>query len=989
MKLKNIKIAYQLRTALGVVFLLIAGLTISSLITENALWNNTKNLYEHPLTVRRALGALQVDVVSIHKDMIHLVMEGSQPEMNRLILEVDAYEADANRQIKIIYNSYLGPSKDIDEVNDAMAKWKTIRTETIRLLRAGQIDAARQRVESGGPGGAQANIVISSINKVGVFAQDKGDQFYREAQINKDKVLIQRTAMLIITLLLLLGIGYFLRKGIVTPLKELTTATEALQRGELDSRSRYISANEYGSLAAAFNSMAETVEREMLHKDNLNHISSAILQHNELRPFCQDLLQQLLSFTDSQLGAIYFLNEEQSRFEHYESIGLEVENHSSFSAARREGEFGAVLATGQLVHLTDIPVEAQITFSAVSGDFKAKEIISLPILTKSNVIGIISLASWNSYSAPALRLLNSLLYEVSAHLNSKLAAQQISNFTRQLQKTNQELEGQAKELAVQRDELAEQNIELEMQKKQLDAASKLKSSFLSNMSHELRTPLNSVIALTSVLNRRLRGTIPDEEYSYLEVIERNGKNLLALVNDILDLSRVESGKEEISLSRFSIQQVIGEIVEAIDPQAQEKGITLINKVSLNLPDIISDMPKCRHILQNILGNAIRFTDEGKVEISSALLNDELHIAVRDTGIGIAPQHLKFIFDEFRQADDSPSKKSGGTGLGLAIAKKYAQLLGARIDVESTIGQGSVFTIKLPRAIRLQTNDEVSDFRSYRADINTLDFNSQTGGQAKQILLVEDSEPAIIQIKDILSDQGYQIKAVTNGKEALEYIDQIQPDGVILDLMMPEMDGFKVLRTIRSVERSAQIPVLILTAKHITKDELRFLKSNNVTQLIQKGAIDKKELLEAVKNLVSQASWEQAALIEPSIRVSRRPLILVMEDNLDNMTTVKALLHKNYDIIEAPDGQVGIKQALKHCPDLILMDLSMPNMDGFQALEVIKGKQELKHIPVIALTARAMSGDREDIMARGFDGYVAKPIEEIALLEVIRRSLNAD
>lgn len=224
---------------------------------------------------------------------------------------------------------------------------------------------------------------------------------------------------------------------------------------------------------------------------------------------------------------------------------------------------------------------------------------------------------------------------------------------------------------------AEQNSELEVQKKQLNEANRLKSAFLSNMSHEPRTPLNSVIVLSGLLNRRLAKTIPEEEYSYLEVIERNGKNLLALINDILDLSRIEAGREEINLSRFSLRGLTGEIAAMLEPLAREKGIALVNEVAAALPAIASDADKCRHILQNLVANALKFTEEGRVAISARQAGGYIHIKVTDTGIGIAEENLLFIFEEFRQADDSTSRKYGGTGLGLAIAKKYAQLLGGR------------------------------------------------------------------------------------------------------------------------------------------------------------------------------------------------------------------------------------------------------------------------------------------------------------------------
>jgi signal transduction histidine kinase len=271
----------------------------------------------------------------------------------------------------------------------------------------------------------------------------------------------------------------------------------------------------------------------------------------------------------------------------------------------------------------------------------------------------------------------------------------MKEFLAALEHQNTELQAQKTELSSQSAELAEQNTELEMQKNQLNEASRLKTNFLSNMSHELRTPLNSVIALSGVLSRRLDKKIPDEEYSFIEVIERNGKHLLNLINDILDISRIEAGHEEIEVTGFNAGNLIAEIVTMIEPQAKQKNIELLyHKDEINV-HLSCDANKCRHILQNLIGNAVKFTEKGKVEIAARQIETNIVITVTDTGIGIAEEHLQHIFDEFRQADSSSSRKFGGTGLGLTIARKYANLLGGTIAVKSVQGKGAEFTLTLP------------------------------------------------------------------------------------------------------------------------------------------------------------------------------------------------------------------------------------------------------------------------------------------------------
>jgi len=985
MKLKDVRIGMQLRIGLGAILLLVALLGVIAWFQSDTLWQETRNLYEHPLTVERAIGEIRADILSMHRGMKDLVLANNDPEREPVIQGMDIDEANAIRQFDILYDRYLGPRRDVDEAYNGFIQWKAIRIETLRLLRTGKVTEAISRTQSAGPGGSHVKMMMDHIQDVSSFAIKKGDQFYQAAQKEKDALLLRLGIVIGIILLVSMGLSYLLLQGIRTPLKDLTAVAEQYRNGSLDARSRYIAANEFGLLAAAFNDLFQTVQMEIQGKENAEQMADVLLREEEPRPFCRELLKALLQHTGSQIGAVYLLNETKTDFEHFESIGIAASGRGSFSAEVREGEFGASLATHQIQRITNIPADTRFAFTAVSGNFIPRDILTLPILSGQDVVAMVSLAGVRSYPTQAVRLVNNIWHVINARMNSVLAFRQIRAFSEKLEHQNRELEAQKLELMVQTDELSEQNIELDLQKKQLDEASRLKSAFLSNMSHELRTPLNSVIALSSVLSRRLRGAVPDEEYGYLEVIERNGKNLLSLINNILDLSRIEAGREEIRISRFSVRELADDIVATIAPQAREKGISLVTRIPGDLPPIRSDFSKCRHILQNIVANAVKFTEEGMVEITAVRVEDAIHIAVADTGICIAADQIPYIFDEFRQADESTTRKYGGSGLGLSIARKYATLLHGSIAVESTPGEGSTFTIRLPLTINAPgiCRQPAETCAPAPPQPSTLDC------QGKCILLVEDSEPAVIQMTDILSGHGYGVLVARNGKEALERIEKTLPDAMILDLMMPEVDGFEVLRQIRSAGKTARLPVLILTAKRVTAEELIFLKGNHIHQLIQKGDINKTGLLATISEMVSPRRMNQkanppapeSARKSDFFRESGKPTVLVVEDNPDNMKTVKALLQDSCTIIEAADGLASVEQARAHVPDLILMDISLPVMDGFKAFDAIRNMGALRHIPIIALTASAMKGHREKILAHGFDDYIPKPIDG-KLLETI-------
>lgn len=849
MKLKNLKISKQIYIWLGSIFLIVAILASTSVFLMNALWENTSNLYMHPLTVRRAVGAIEADVLFIHNNMLQLVLGNDQQGTEEYIKKMDAYEADINRELDVLYDRFLGPKDDIDELADALAQWETIRDETIRLYRMGQVTEAQERVYSTGIGGIQAKKTMDVIITISDFAIAKGDEFYQAAQEQRNANVLQLTVLIIGVFVLLIGVSIYLRNAIVPPIRKLTAATEAVQQGKHDTRIQYDSTNEIGLLSKAFNAMANTIETEIVYRDSVLDLSSTMIEQGSLRPFCQEFLKGLMLKTNSQMGAVYFKNEQKQCFEPYESVGFKHDKLCSYSASAKEGEFGAALATETVQHLTDIPSDSQILFSTVSGDYQAKEIITIPVKNGAGILSVISLASIKSYSPGSVRLINGMQNEITARLNALLADQKIHEFTQKLQSSNAELQQQAKELELQTDELTEQNAELEMQKRQLDDASRLKTTFLSSMSHELRTPLNSVIALSGVLSRKLVNQIPKEEYSYLEIIERNGENLLRLINDILDISRIEAGHEEVDINKFNANHAIDEVIAMIQPQAKQQNIDLLHE-SEDTVVISSDVDMFRHIIQNLIGNAVKFTKKGQVTVSSRQNENNIIVKVIDTGIGIAEEHLPYVFDEFRQADGSTSRRFGGAGLGLAIAKKYADLLGGTISVKSTLRIGSEFTLTLPLQYAAEhgmKEQEVMD--GHKVEVKRSLVPGDHDFSEKTLLLVEDNESAIIQIRDLVENMGFQLKIAHDAGEAFTIIDQLIPDAMILDLMMPDVDGFKVLETLRNAEPTAHIPVLILTAKHITKEELKYLKRNNIHQLIQKGDVKRLELQNAVTTML--------------------------------------------------------------------------------------------------------------------------------------------
>jgi signal transduction histidine kinase/HAMP domain-containing protein len=685
--------------------------------------------------------------------------------------------------------------------------------------------------------------LYDKLQTISTFAYQKGDTLFDEGSQTMQDFKTQLILLILIVLLSSWLLILFLMRSVKDPLSQMLPFLAQAKSTHFQSRLPDLGKNEFGSLALAINHLTETIDIDLQKQTLLEQLTDTLISTDELSIFSKKLLQVLIEQSHAKAGAIYVLDENKESFALQASVGLSLENYKEFDASSHHGIFGLSLMSGKMEEIVPGSEHALVNMRYLEFDLLPKKILTIPIMTGQQVIALISLSSLDGFDDLILQTICDASELISARMISILAFNRIRLFTQKLENQNQEIEEQKNELSRQSQELQEQNRSLEIQKNQLQELNKLKTSFLSNMSHELRTPLNSIIALSSVLGKRWESKMPMEEIEYLGVIEKSGKHLLDLINDILNLSKLEAGKESVSISSLNLKDLVNEVFTSIKPQADQKNLIFKQEILEDLL-ISSDISKLRHILQNLIGNAVKFTEKGFVTVRAQQTNQTLCIQVEDSGIGIASKHLPYIFDEFRQADEKFSKKYEGTGLGLAIAKKYATLLQGNIRVESTLGKGSTFTLCLPLLWNKSSSSTIP-VKSFEEN----ESYSPTEKGKKKILLIEDSKPALIQLKEILKHEGYQVITAENGVQGLKRIKEDDPDGIILDLMMPEMDGFEVLKIIRSDPQTKLLPVLILSAKHISKEELSFLKGNNIHQLIQKGDISKYDLLNAIQSMV--------------------------------------------------------------------------------------------------------------------------------------------
>jgi len=468
------------------------------------------------------------------------------------------------------------------------------------------------------------------------------------------------------------------------------------------------------------------------------------------------------------------------------------------------------------------------------------------------------------------------------------------------------------------------------------AANRLKTEFLANISHELRTPLNAIIGYSELLLSQVYGELNQKQIDRLVRVNTGGKHLLELINDVLDLSKIEAGQMEISLAPMSVSEVIYDALADITPQAEAKGLKLILHLHPQLPTIQADAQRIRQTMTNLLDNAVKFTQSGTITVAVDLVmlhdglslagkrppdhlnvkdGEWLSISIKDTGIGISYEDQAIIFETFRQADGSSVRKYEGTGLGLAITRQLVKLHQGHIWVESEPGKGSAFTVLLPFTPPPQYKETIPE---------------QTDPERPLILVVDDDPLALQLVQDFLSQDRYQVVGTTSPAQALELARKLHPAVVITDIMMPGISGWEVLRELKSDKETADIPVIILSI--IEQQTVGFYL----------GAAD--YLVKPITRETLQGALDRAARIEP------KDPILIVDDNLHDRAFLAELLeYAGYKVVQVEGGQLALEWLAEQPASLILLDLMMPGMSGFDVLQQLSANPGTSHIPVIVVT----------------------------------------
>jgi len=777
-----------------------------------------------------------------------------------------------------------------------------------------------------------SDIIATSykIDKLSIYGNDLGFVFFRSHSDATDLRETLRNILIligIVGIILALILSYVLTHKLRSRISDLNHATAQTSIGNFDTRINVNSNDEIGNLGKAFNTMLDELKKNQRAKSEYSDFITLINQNASLTEISNAALKKIIDTCGFLVGALYSIDEDEVSL--ICSYGLNSTNPNR----ERNDFYKKIIETKK-----SIEISSESSLSTVQTgtlDLKISYLLLLPVINNNKVIAILELASIGKPNVDAKDYLEKIKEQLAIGLTNAKAVVQLENFVNELKLLNEEYQKQNIQIKKQNDTLLELSTqlktkaeELAIQKEKAEDSTRLKSQFLASMSHELRTPMNSILGLTELILDKAQMSGKNRER--LEVVLKSGKRLMSLINDILDLSKIEAGKMEIREEDLLLEEIIEEVSNTATPLALEKGLSFNVKRNCNTRFIINtDRGRVTQVLINLIGNAIKFTQKGKIELSVSFNQEKMLLfSISDTGIGISEEDKKIIFEEFRQIDGTTTRKYSGTGLGLAISKKILDLLGGKIWVASIEGEGSVFSFTIP--VKYEQEKRKTEVMPVNVEVLRKNIKNP-------VLVIDDDPEVRYTIGQYLISKGYEVIFAENGETGIKLAISKQPFAITLDLLLPNKDGWSILKELKENFSTKDIPVILVS---IIGDKNLGYGLGAFEYFVK--PISAEKLLTAFSKLESLAKK----------RIQK--IVIVDDDELEFEKFKNEFKADNITIEYIQDSEFAFNKIAEVQPDLIILDLMMPKLDGITLSHKLKSNRKTKHIPIIISTAKNLS-----------------------------------
>jgi signal transduction histidine kinase/CheY-like chemotaxis protein/HAMP domain-containing protein len=808
-----------------------------------------------------------------------------------------------------------------------------------------------------------------------------------------------------------------LAANLTTQVRAIAEVATAVTKGDLTRSIKVEASGEVAALKDNINEMIRNLkdttiknnEQDWL-KTNLAKFSRMLQGQKDLLTVGKLILSELAPVVGAQHGVFYTMVNaagEDPRLHLLASYAFRARKHSSFDLKLGETLVGQAALEKERILLTKVPAD-YVQISSGLGEATPLNLIVLPVLFEGQVKAVIELASFETFSPTHLIFLDQLTESIGIVLNtieanmrtedllkqSQSLAKELQSQQEELQKTNLELEDKARLLAEQNVEVEKKNMEVEQARQaleekaaQLALTSKYKSEFLANMSHELRTPLNSLLILSDQLCTNKDGNLTGKQVEFAKTIHSSGQDLLRLINDILDLAKIESGTVTVEVSDLKVHDLKDYVERTFAPIAEHKRLDYSVTLDPKLPRVVrTDAKRLQQILKNLLSNAFKFTEKGHVtlDIESVTAGwspghptlstapEVLAFRVRDTGIGIPPDKQQIIFEAFQQADSGTNRKYGGTGLGLSISREIARLLGGEIQLASIVGEGSTFTLYLPGTIGSSERVESTFIQSRGGpaiqrvlrDITPMttpavevrDDRDIIGPDDRAVLIIEDDPVFASQVLEVARAQGFKGVVATRGSEALQLARKINFSGITLDIMLPDIDGRRVLYRLKDDPVTRHVPVMILSAADTDDAGLKYGALSQVAKPMHIDGVA--DVLAALKRFIERPV---------------KNLLLVEDNDVQRQSTIELIGNSDVHTYAVATGEEGLALLKEQTFDCVVLDLGLPDMPGTKFIEEVKAAG-FKSLPIVVHTGRELPKAEVEEMKRLARTVILKDVQ---------------